>query len=151
VGRARDGAKRGSRVTVVRLAPPAVDPAVRRAKALDWLGVLVDLYDRGLREPLPLYCKTSAAWAEAAGNPRKGPEASAAAVWDSGYNRNGENADLEHLLVLGGAVPFGAVLDVPAGKCEDGEGWFTAEPSRFGRYATRLWEPLLACEEVTDR
>ena len=30
---------------------------------------------------------------------------------------------------------------------EDGAGWAPDEPTRFGRYARRLWDGLLAVEE----
>ena len=63
VGRAVFGAApRGRAVTVVRL--PRMEPGV----ALEHLAALVELFDDGLREPLPIACKTSAAYAEALRN-----------------------------------------------------------------------------------
>ncbi len=52
-------------VDVFPIGPLPGDARVRRAAALAHLGVLVDLYDRGLREPLPLSTASSEAYAAA--------------------------------------------------------------------------------------
>jgi exodeoxyribonuclease V gamma subunit len=148
IGRAREGARQAS-VSVARLAAPADDAAGRRAFALAELGTLLDLYDRGMREPLPIAPRTSAAYAHAAhrGVP---PEGLAARVWESGFNRPGEDGEPEHRLVLGGVVPFAELLAAPPRDEERGDGWDEDDPSRFGRYARRLWAGLLAIEQVRD-
>src|SRR5262249_51242426 len=51
IGRARAEKKSGSRVTIARLPAPAADSRADFARAQ--LDVLVALYDRGMREPLP--------------------------------------------------------------------------------------------------
>ncbi|MBO0732367.1 MAG: exodeoxyribonuclease V subunit gamma, partial [Acidimicrobiaceae bacterium] len=61
VGRGRSGQP----PQVARLDQLAATADQRRIRALQELAIVVDLYDRGLREPLPLFCVTSAAWAEA--------------------------------------------------------------------------------------
>ena len=127
-------------------------PRTRRATAERHLRVLVDLFDRGMREPLPLYCKTSAAWAAAiaAG---KDPEREAARAWESGRNGHNEDNDDEHVLVLGGALSYGAMVgrSGPPRADETGSEWEPAETSRFGLYARRLWDGLLEREEIVDR
>ena len=149
IGRFRHSGRKKGAVSVARLAPLAADPAARRAAALAHLEVLVDLYDRGLCEPLPLYCKTSAAWAE--NLPPKRMQ-SCAGLWEPQNDFGlGENREPEHQLVLGGVAPFAELLAAPPGPGEDGDGWAHQEDSRFGRYALRLWAGLLAAEEVTDR
>ena len=101
-------------------------------------------------EPLPLACRASGAWAEAARAGRD-RQLAGAKLWESTWERAGEDKDLEHQLVLGGVMPFAALLEAAPGPGEGGAGWEAGEATRFGRYARRLWDPLLACEEVVDR
>jgi exodeoxyribonuclease V gamma subunit len=82
------------------------------------------MFDAGMREPLPLFCVTSAAFA--AGE-------DARAVWESGWNRPGEDVSPEHLLVYGRALTFDEVL----------------ADARFESLATRVWRGLLEHERVT--
>jgi exodeoxyribonuclease V gamma subunit len=149
VGRNRFGAPRGTRITTVHLRPLGPDPETRRQVALSHLSAIVDLYDRGMREPLPLFTKTSHAWAEAAAA-RRQPDSAAAKAWESTYDRAGEDAEPEHQLVLGGRVPFAAVLAIDPAKDEEGDGWDPMETTRFGRLARRLWDALLDAEDVVD-
>jgi exodeoxyribonuclease V gamma subunit len=121
------GTDREAGVGVVRV--PPIDAALAR----DLLAELVDLYDRGMREPAPLYCKTSAAYA-AGDNPRT--------VWESA-RFDAEDADAEHELVLGGRVPFSVLMDAPQ---RADERWDPDETRRFGQWARRLWEPVLRHE-----
>jgi exodeoxyribonuclease V gamma subunit len=149
VGRARAGARRGSEVTVARIAALAPDAAGRRAVALLHLERLVDLHDRGMREPLPLFCDASSAYAEAAVT---GADAVRAArgAWESEWSRPREDQDPEHVLALGGIRTLDEVL---AAAPEPGEGGGLFDPdhdTRFGFYAHRLWDPLLAAETVED-
>ncbi|MDX6728935.1 MAG: exodeoxyribonuclease gamma subunit [Baekduia sp.] len=148
VGRARTGVPRHRRVTVARVAPPATltTAGAREAWALEELGKLVDLYDRGMREPLPLYCETSAALAAP---PATTARRRAGKAWTSEFRRPREDRDAEHVLVLGQDRPFDDLL---AESPRDDEDWPAGElASRLERYAHRLWEGLLAVEDVTDR
>jgi len=77
-----------------------------------------------MREPLPLFCRTSAAFA--AGE-------DARAVWESGWNRPGEDAATEHLLVYGRTLTFDEVL----------------ADERFAALSTQVWRGLLEHERVT--
>jgi exodeoxyribonuclease V gamma subunit len=153
-GRAFDavtvGRGEGDRVAVAHI------PALAADAALAELELLVDLYQRGMREPLPLYCKTSAAYAGARAD-RRAREAAGRRAWESGFDRDKdryrsrEDDELEHRLVLGGLASFDALLATPARGDERGAGWAEDEPSRFGRYARRLWTGLLARERVDER
>ncbi len=122
----------------------------RRASALEQLRLLVDLYERNLREPLPIYCETSAAYA-AAVRAGRDAEAAAARQWRSTFDWPQEDAEAEHVLVLGGRRPFAELLTVEPREDEQGDGWADQDQSRFGRYAHRLWDGLLAHEEIRDR
>ena len=128
--------------------------ADRYAAATDELELLVALLDLGLREPLPLYCKTSAAYAEAARGGRD-PIEPAKREWESRYGKRGwislENEEPEHTIVLGGVVAFERLLEVAPGPQESGVGWAADERSRLGRLARRLWDGLLDREQVSSR
>ncbi len=113
------GRSGGAGVAIVRITPPAG----ARDWALGHLAALVDLYDRGMREPLPLYCRTSAAFAA-------GGERAARGEWLSEWNRPKEDKEREHVLVLGGVRPFDELL----------------ADERFERHARQLWDGLLAVE-----
>ena len=128
VGRASYGAGRGGDVTVVRL--PRMDPAL----ALEHLASLAALYDDGMREPLPLACKTSAAYAEAlfgGGNAAK----AATKEWETDWKFSREDEELEHQLVFGGVLTFDELL----------------ASTEFDRCARRLWEGPLGWEQVELR
>jgi exodeoxyribonuclease V gamma subunit len=140
VGRRKDDA---ATATLPAFPGPA---GARRDAALAHLELIFDLYERALREPLPVYCKTSAAYARAT---REGKNAAWAAreEWESSWEWDREDREPEHLLALGDQVPFSALLEAPPRADEAGDGWPDWEASRFGRYALRLWTPLLDHEE----
>jgi exodeoxyribonuclease V gamma subunit len=134
IGRARAGAFDAD-VSVARILP------VDRETALAQLEVLIDLYDRGMREPLPLSCDASAAYAQ-------GGEAAANKAWTSDFDYPKEDRQAEHVLVYGSAIPLSDLLE-PSPR--DDERWYESEATRFGAYARRLWEGLLAREQIGDR
>jgi exodeoxyribonuclease V gamma subunit len=152
IGRARADA-RWAGVTVARIGPLADSADGRREAALAELAVLLDLYDRGMREPLPLACDTSAAYAQAvvAGEGADGAVAAARGVWQTEFRYDREDRDPEHMLVYGDAIPLARLLEDGARDDEQGSSWDEAETTRFGRYALRLWRGLLAVEAVSDR
>ncbi len=103
-----------------------------------------------MREPPPAACATSAAYAQAA---RAGRDAATAArkAWTSEWEFPKEDKELEHQQLLGGVVEVDHLLEDAPRSDESGDGWDPAQPSRFGRWAVRLWAGLLAAEQVTDR
>jgi exodeoxyribonuclease V gamma subunit len=146
IGRARSGV-RGADVTVARIPPLADSPDLRRQVAHEQLAVLLDLYDRGMREPLPLACDTSAAYAQAVAAGEDG-ESAAREAWETVFRYDKEDRQPEHVLIHGEAIPLARLLS--EGSRAD-EGWEEAEATRFGRYAMRLWRGLLGVEELSDR
>ncbi len=101
---------------------------------------LVETYDRGLTEPLPLFAKSSAAWAKARRD-GKDPLREAGWAWRDG-NFPGEQSEPEHVLVHG----RGADLDRLLGFPRPDELWSDDEPTRLGQYAQHTWGPLLGAE-----
>ncbi len=143
------GRTRRAKVAVARLGALGPDPSARRRSALRHLDDLVDLYRRGMREPLPLPCRTAAAWAEAVALDRD--PAGAAREWTSGYDFDKEDKEPEHLLVLRGRLTFDEMLARSGVPWPDESRWDPSAPTRFAAYAGRLWAGLLTHERLEDR
>jgi exodeoxyribonuclease V gamma subunit len=115
-------------------------------RAEGWLRELVDIYDRGMREPLPLPVKTACTYAEASLVRRRGghsdAEWKARREWEtdrfSPTGIPGEDADPAHVRAFGQGAPLACLLTPP----RPDETW-NDEPHRLGQYAWRLWQPLL--------
>ncbi|HEY3772700.1 MAG TPA: hypothetical protein VGL69_06900, partial [Solirubrobacteraceae bacterium] len=141
-------------VRTCHLKPFSADPDERARAARAELGVLLDLYDRGMREPLPIFPKSSAAWAEARAAGQD-PEPAARREWESGYGKWGwierEDADLSHTLALGGRISLTDVLAAAPAADESGDGWADEEETRLGRLARRYWDPLAQHEQSSSR
>jgi len=150
IGRSRS---RNCTISVATIGPLGADAASRKESAEEHLGVLVDLLDRGLREPLPLYCRTSAAWAAALADGMGVADASTAAAraWASDYDHDKEDKEAEHVLVLGRAVPFTELLARAGEPPADEMAWDPTETSRFAVLAGRLWGGLLEHEVLAHR
>jgi exodeoxyribonuclease V gamma subunit len=112
--------------------------------ARDLLRDLVDLHDRGLREPLPVPLKTGNAYAEAIHSHRDADRA-AYYAWETSDSSPvpGEQDDAAHVRVYG----RGASLRCLKEPARDDERW-SNESHRLGQLALRLWEPLLEREKV---
>ncbi len=139
-------------VGVARLDPPPGSPPERRRWAVQRLAVLVDLYDRGMREPLPMACRSSAAWARARARGEGEDQLLhlAGLEWNSTDRFAGEQDDPEHIHVWGRYAPLSGLLSPPPAAGESGAGW-AEERSRFAVLARRLWDPLLAHEHLDQR
>src|SRR5829696_4319269 len=132
LGRARAGAQ--GPVTICRLAPVGAE------SAREQLAVLLDLHARGLREPLPVACASSAAYI-------RGGEPLARKAWESEWNFPKEDAEPEHQLAFGGILTFEELLALPPRAGEDFE---PDERTRFGRLSKRLWGGVQSCEQMAE-
>ncbi|MBV9817139.1 MAG: exodeoxyribonuclease V subunit gamma [Solirubrobacterales bacterium] len=141
------GRGRGGDVCRATIPPLGADAAQRRATATAQLRTLVDLHDRGLREPLPIYTRTCAEYARAAAAGQD-PADAARREWKSGFRFEREDRDPEHRLVLSGVRDLDELLEIAPAPDEAGDGWAPEEASRLGRCARRLWDELLAREEI---
>ncbi len=125
-------AARGNAPLQRLLGPPVEAPDVLLRR-------LVELYDAGRREPLPLPLKTSFAWASARmfGDD---PQAAAEKKWKTS-RYPGEDADPAQVRVWGEHAPLDALLTPPRSGEE-----VAGETTRLGAYAARLWLPMLRSE-----
>lgn len=107
---------------------------------------LVDIYDRGMAEPLPLAAKTAERYSARrhAGMNVAEARTDAEQAWTGTNWIPGDNADDAVRFVRGPETPFDRLWDGAPGA---GEEW-PDEHSRFGALARRVWDPLLAREEV---
>lgn len=103
---------------------------------------LVDLRDRGLREPLPLFPSASAVYVErgAAGAPGQQALDAARAEFEGSFG-DGKDRSIRYAL---GENAFEDALVPPTGD----EAEFSRAGTRFGALAARLWVPILAHEET---
>jgi exodeoxyribonuclease V gamma subunit len=136
-GRAVTVGRRGERARTSTITAPA-DP-------LGALAGVLDLYDRGMCEPLPVAAKTS--WAYASGRlggttPEQALDA-ARKEWQR--DAGGERDDRSHRHVWGERAGLERLLDaVPV----SGEEW-AGESTRFGALACRLWAPVRSAEQFS--
>jgi exodeoxyribonuclease V gamma subunit len=76
--------------------------------ASERLEALLDLYRKGLSEPLPLFPRSSLAWAEKAGKPEEERRKAALGEWLDGFGgREGEGSDPAIRRCFGEKPPFG--------------------------------------------
>jgi exodeoxyribonuclease V gamma subunit len=149
------GRGRGNEVSTAEATISATAPEARGEIALDELEHLVALLDLGMCEPLPLFPKTSGAYAEAARGGRDA-DSEAEQEWKSDYLGNRgwfsrEDEEPEYLRVYGGRIALADLLEIPPGPAESGEGWALEESSRLGRLARNQWDGLLDHEQVSTR
>ena len=117
---------------------------------------LVEVMERGQREPLPLPIKTTLAYAEEFAIGAQGhadPDAKARAEWVTPrFNESGfpqEDGDRWHVRAWGEQAPF-ELLAAPLLPDEGTDGGADGGEAthRLGHYALRVWSPLLAHELV---
>jgi exodeoxyribonuclease V gamma subunit len=134
IGRARRDSY-DAQVTVARIEPPPPELLTEHVAAL------VDLYDRGMREPLPLSSEASCAYVQYGEDAARGE-------WTSRYGYDKEDRQPEHVRAYGRVLDFAELTAQPP---REDELWDPNERSRFGQYAHRLWDGLLEHERVEDR
>ncbi len=112
--------------------------------ATDLLAALVEVYDAGLREPLPLPLAAAADYADRrrSGATQQIATDGARKAWRAAF----EHTDRDHVVVWGEEHGFDAVLEQLPAATEQGEVLDEPEATRFGALACRVWLPLLDVE-----
>ncbi|MFN2557826.1 MAG: exodeoxyribonuclease V subunit gamma [Nitriliruptorales bacterium] len=150
VGRHSYSRKRRQQLAQAAVLPPlAQSPSERKTAATSHLLRLIDLFDRGRRAPIPLYCNTSLKAAEQLQADRS-PRRNVDYAWESRDHRGrtGENRDPYHLLVLGQQLSTDELFEERCRELEE-RSWADHD-SRFVAYAWRLWEPILAAQRLRE-
>ncbi len=111
------------------------------------LGQLVDLYDRGMRAPLPLGVQTACAFAESfqASGDEDSALFDAARKWHTStgaFTMRGEQDEPAFVRVLGPGVRLTEI----AGTAAEDEQWAAGVRTRLGQLALRVWQPLVATD-----
>lgn len=126
--------------------------APARAQAQTYLAELLDIYTRGMCEPLPLPPVTSAKWAEEIhrldidASPARLAQVKSrvAGEWETTSTWEKEDRDPYQLLAWGRQLSFEELLSMPPAPQES----WNSQSSRLGQYAIRMWEPLLNHEGI---
>ena len=71
--------------------------------------------------------------------------------WDTVFRYDKEDRQPEHLLVYGGELAFAQLVQELPRADEQLPDWPQDETHRFGLYARRLWDSVLARERLVDR
>ena len=108
IGRAE--ARSSRTVSIAEIASLGPDPASRKQNAEAQLRRLLELFGRGMAQPLPLYCKTSAAYAAARAAGADDADVAARQQWESSFERDNEDKDRAHQLALGGLLSYNDVV-----------------------------------------
>jgi exodeoxyribonuclease V gamma subunit len=116
---------------VLELVGSGASPDERRRRALDALGVMVDCYRRGLREPIPLFAKLSH---------RLYLGEAKAKDWSDG--RMGDGDDEANKLAFG-HLDFRELCEEPASEHDP----LGSRPGRADRFACYLWDAIAASSE----
>jgi exodeoxyribonuclease V gamma subunit len=125
-------ASKGNDPDVLELVGSGASPDERHRRALDALGVAVDIYRRGLCEPIPLFAKLSHRLHLGNAKPKD---------WSSDSGRAEGDDDANQLAF--GHLDFRELCAVPANH-DDPPG---SAPGRADRFACYLWESIEASSE----
>jgi len=120
-------AERGTALDALDLIGRGDTPDARRVGALEALGVVVDCYRRGLREPIPLFAKISRKIAAGDAKPND---------WID-FDGFAEGHEEAHRLAFGG-LDLGDLRAVPA-RADDPPGLAQGRADRFAQY---LWDVI---------
>jgi exodeoxyribonuclease V gamma subunit len=134
------------------LGPLGTDAASRRREAEERLAILVDLYERGMRAPAPLFGDASEEIARNDADPKK-TAWFASRSWESGVHAAAKKDDIDpcNVAVLGRVAAFSELMEMKFSE-EDPrpEDWHECEEVVVS-WARRLWDPVRELEAETAR